>query len=147
MQKASPKAMTANLNDIALGDAPQPACTTAFTTASAQWKPAGDNLKTEWGENLDPNNVLPEYPRPIMEREKWQNLNGLWNYAITDINAAEPSSFDGEILVTFAIESALSGVQKPLTEKQLLSADVNEDTVIDIHDVIMLNQWLLVADM
>ena len=30
----------------------------AFTTASAQWKPAGDNLKTEWGENLDPNNVL-----------------------------------------------------------------------------------------
>ena len=50
----------------------------AFTTASAQWKPAGDNLKTEWGENLDPNNVLPEYPRPIMEREKWQNLNGLW---------------------------------------------------------------------
>lgn len=49
----------------------------AFSTANAQWKPAGDNLKTDWGIGLDPNNVLPEYPRPIMEREKWQNLNGL----------------------------------------------------------------------
>ena len=58
-----------------------------FTTASAQWKPAGDNLKTEWGENLDPNNVLTEYPRPIMERQKWKNLNGLWNYAITKKDA------------------------------------------------------------
>ena len=34
----------------------------------AQWKPAGDKIKTSWGEQLDPKNVLPEYPRPIMER-------------------------------------------------------------------------------
>ena len=33
----------------------------------AQWKPAGDRIKTEWGEKLDPANVLPEYPRPMME--------------------------------------------------------------------------------
>ena len=84
----------------------------AFTTASAQWKPAGDNLKTEWGENLDPNNVLPEYPRPIMEREKWQNLNGLWNYAIRPKGEAKPDTFDGDILVPFAVESSLSGVMK-----------------------------------
>ena len=40
----------------------------------AQWKPAGDKIKTVWAEKIDPNNVLPEYPRPIMERDKWQNL-------------------------------------------------------------------------
>ena len=48
----------------------------------AQWKPAGDRIKTEWGEKLDPANVLPEYPRPMMERKEWKNLNGLWDYAI-----------------------------------------------------------------
>ena len=42
----------------------------------AQWKPAGDKIKTTWGENLNPTNVLAEYPRPILER---QDLNGLWN--------------------------------------------------------------------
>lgn len=95
----------------------------AFTTASAQWKPAGDNLKTEWGENLDPNNVLPEYPRPIMEREKWQNLNGLWNYAIRPKNEAKPTDMDGEILVPFAVESSLSGVMKPLGQHKALWYD------------------------
>ena len=49
----------------------------------AQWKPAGDKIKTPWGEQLNPKNVLPEYPRPIMERQDWKNLNGSWNYAIT----------------------------------------------------------------
>jgi beta-galactosidase/beta-glucuronidase len=58
------------------------------------------------------NNVLPEYPRPIMERAEWQNLNGLWNYAILPIGKQTPSTFDGKILVPFAIESSLSGVQK-----------------------------------
>ena len=43
----------------------------------AQWKPAGDKIKTTWAEQIDPNNVLPEYPRPIMERKEWKNLNGL----------------------------------------------------------------------
>ena len=49
----------------------------------AQWKPAGDKIKTSWGEQLDLKTVLPEYPRPIMERNDWKNLNGLWKYAIT----------------------------------------------------------------
>ena len=48
----------------------------------AQWKPAGDKIKTTWAEQIDPNNVLPEYPRPIMERKEWKNLNGLWEYAV-----------------------------------------------------------------
>lgn len=86
----------------------------------AQWKPAGDKIKTVWAEKIDPNNVLPEYPRPIMERDKWQNLNGLWDYAILPMGQQEPQMFDGKILVPFAVESSLSGVQKELgKEKEL----------------------------
>ncbi len=78
----------------------------------AQWKPAGDKLKTEWGPKIDHENALPEYPRPIMEREQWKNLNGLWAYAIRPKGKVLPSSFDGKILVPFAVESSLSGVMK-----------------------------------
>lgn len=78
---------------------------------SAQWQPAGDRLKTKWASEIDVNNVLPEYPRPIMERAEWQNLNGLWDYAIVPVGQT-PASYDGEILVPFPVESSLSGVQK-----------------------------------
>lgn len=83
------------------------------TTLSAQWKPVGDRLKTEWGERLDPHSVLPEYPRPQMVRAEWQNLNGLWSYAIRPVGEP-PSEYDGRILVPFAVESSLSGVGKQL---------------------------------
>ncbi len=90
------------------------------TAAFAQWKPAGDKIKTDWAGKIDPNNVLPEYPRPIMERADWQNLNGLWDYAILPAGQAEPNSFDGKILVPFAVESSLSGVQKLVGENNEL---------------------------
>ncbi|MDR1369339.1 MAG: beta-galactosidase [Dysgonamonadaceae bacterium] len=90
------------------------------TVAFAQWKPAGDKIKTDWAEKINPDNVLSEYPRPIMERSDWQNLNGLWDYAILPAGQAEPNSFDGKILVPFAIESSLSGVQKPVGENNEL---------------------------
>jgi beta-galactosidase/beta-glucuronidase len=85
---------------------------TGSLNISAQWEPAGDKIKTIWADKINPQNVLPEYPRPIMERQNWQNLNGLWEYAILPIGHAEPATFDGKILVPFAIESSLSGVQK-----------------------------------
>ena len=78
----------------------------------AQWKPAGDKIKTPWAEQVDPSNVLPEYPRPQMQRSDWVNLNGEWDYAIQKKGLTEPASFDGKILVPFAVESSLSGVQK-----------------------------------
>ena len=80
--------------------------------AHAQWKPAGDKIKTSWAEKIDVKNVLPEYPRPIMERAEWVNLNGLWDYAILKAGLNEPTKFDGKILIPFAVESSLSGVQK-----------------------------------
>lgn len=89
-------------------------------TMFAQWKPAGDKIKTKWAETLDPKNVLPEYPRPIMERADWANLNGLWEYAILPEGQAEPKKFDGQILVPFAVESSLSGVMKPLGKENEL---------------------------
>lgn len=75
-----------------------------------QWKPVGERIMTQWGESLNPAAVLQEYPRPQMERTSWVNLNGLWNYAVTAKDADCPKSFQGKILVPFAIESALSGV-------------------------------------
>ncbi|WP_294080828.1 glycoside hydrolase family 2 protein [Proteiniphilum sp. UBA5384] len=86
----------------------------------AQWRPAGDKLKTEWTSSIDVNNVWAEYPRPIMERPKWKNLNGLWQYSITPLDTNSPQKNDGEILVPFAIESSLSGVQRRLTKDELL---------------------------
>ena len=80
--------------------------------AFAQWSPAGDKIKTQWGEQIDPNNVLPEYPRPIMERTQWMNLNGCWDYAIVPKGMEAPTVYDGKILVPFAVESSLSGVGK-----------------------------------
>ena len=86
----------------------------AYSFMVAQWQPQGDKIKTKWAETIDVNNVLPEYPRPIMERSAWKNLNGLWDYAILPIGENEPQQFDGKILVPFAVESSLSGVQKTL---------------------------------
>ncbi|MDR1097774.1 MAG: beta-galactosidase [Tannerella sp.] len=87
-----------------------------IVSAHAQWSPAGDRLKTEWTEKVDPQNVWPEYPRPLVERSQWQNLNGLWEYAVAPRGTAEPSGFEGKILVPFAIESSLSGVMKDVGE-------------------------------
>lgn len=84
----------------------------ALTSIYAQWQPQGDKIKTQWAEKVNPTNVLPEYPRPIMERSDWMNLNGLWDYAIRPRGEVRPDAFDGKILVPFAIESSLSGVQK-----------------------------------
>jgi hypothetical protein len=66
-------------------------------------------LQTRWASQVTPDRVLPEYPRPQLARKQWTNLNGTWNYAITAGDASRPTSFDGRILVPFAIESQLSG--------------------------------------
>jgi hypothetical protein len=69
---------------------------------------------TAWADKVAPAHPLPEYPRPQLERKEWVNLNGLWDYAVTEKDAAMPGHFEGQILVPYPIESALSGVRKPL---------------------------------
>lgn len=70
-------------------------------------------LKTRWTDEVDPEHVLPEYPRPIQQRAEWMNLNGYWQ---VDTSVKEIIPFGSElsdtILVPFAVESYLSGVMK-----------------------------------
>jgi hypothetical protein len=101
---------------------------------SARWQPVQGRLLTRWAAQLRPDSVLPEYPRPQLVRPRWQNLNGLWDFALIDaVNMAESvaaplasvpggegpatpipapaaSAFTARILVPFAPEAALSGV-------------------------------------
>ena len=94
-----------------------------FTNAQqASWKIVPGRIKTLWADSVNPGKVLPEYPRPQMQRINWQNLNGLWQYTILPKSGDEniPASFNGTILVPFAIESALSGVEKTVGKDSIL---------------------------
>jgi len=86
----------------------------------ATWAPVTGRIMTRWAAEVRPDLVLPEYPRPQMVRSAWANLNGLWQYAIGPKDAGRPESWDGHILVPFAVESALSGVGKPIGSDKAL---------------------------
>lgn len=85
-----------------------------------EWKPAKAPIMTQWGESLNPNKVLQEYPRPQLVRKEWINLNGIWNYEIRSKHLDIPENFSGKILVPFPIESALSGVGKSVGKENIL---------------------------
>lgn len=88
--------------------------------ADAAWHPAEGPLMTRWARLVSPTNALPAYPRPQMVRRQWQNLNGLWEYAVSDKGAAQAPAYSGRILVPYPIESALSGVMRPFLPTQRL---------------------------
>jgi len=88
----------------------------AVCAGAERWKVAEGPLVTRWAKDVSPDNALPEYPRPQMVRKDWLNLNGLWELAVTEKDAAKPASFTEWILVPFPIESALSGVMKRVDE-------------------------------
>ncbi|MGB3587166.1 MAG: glycoside hydrolase family 2, partial [Tunicatimonas sp.] len=88
--------------------------------APPEWQPQPVSITTQWTEDVSPKNAHQEYPRPQMVREQWLNLNGLWEYAITDKDGGMPNEYQGEILVPFPIESALSGVKKMVQPDQKL---------------------------
>lgn len=88
---------------------------------AADWKPAPAPLMTKWGKQITADKTpWAEYPRPQLVRKDWQNLNGLWDYAIRPKGEKQPDKWDGKILVPFCAESALSGVGKHPTEKDEL---------------------------
>src|SRR5260370_11237804 len=92
----------------------------AESLLAADWKGADNPLSTPWTAKVTAERPLPEYPRPQLERAKWTNLNGLWDYAIRAKGEARPAQFEGKLLVPFAVESALSGVKRPLSPDQRL---------------------------
>ncbi|WP_374945863.1 PA14 domain-containing protein, partial [Agreia sp.] len=71
-------------------------------------------MSTEWSEQVDPNNPLPEYPRPQLVRDKWKNLNGQWEFAGAAADAAVPTgqTLPETITVPYPIESVLSGIER-----------------------------------
>jgi hypothetical protein len=86
----------------------------ASSTQDSGWAPAGAHIKTRWAKEVRPGAPLPEYPRPQMVRERWVNLNGMWDYSIVGTEKA------GKILVPYPLESALSGVAGTLEPTQTL---------------------------
>ncbi|MBD5785658.1 glycoside hydrolase family 2 [Cellulosimicrobium terreum] len=71
-------------------------------------------IQTPWADDFDPENPLPEYPRPQLTRDAWRNLNGIWQFEPAESDAAVPSGrdLDEEIVVPYAVESALSGIER-----------------------------------
>ena len=94
--------------------------TLACWTLAGAYQVAGGHISSPWAETIDVDHVWNEYPRPLMQRNQWHNLNGLWQYAITDMQVGKPTQWDGEILVPFCLESDLSGVAKSLDQNQAL---------------------------
>lgn len=88
-------------------------------STAAEWQIKQGPMMTKWAENIDPSNVMPEYPRPQMQRDEWMNLNGLWDLRKGTIDEPYSATFsyDKEILVPFPIESALSGVMEKSDEQ------------------------------
>ena len=83
------------------------------------WDVVPGHIMTRWAKEVSPDGVWPSYPRPQMVRQRWLNLNGLWLYGITSRDDSV-ARFQGDILVPFPIESALSGVKRPLLPDQKL---------------------------
>ncbi|MEU1488947.1 PA14 domain-containing protein [Streptomyces sp. NPDC005776] len=71
-------------------------------------------LRTKWADKVGPKNALPEYPRPQLTRDKWQNLNGSWEFAAAEAGEQPPvgKRLGEKILVPYPVESQLSGIER-----------------------------------
>jgi hypothetical protein len=90
------------------------------TVAQAASPIPGTQLRTQWAAKVAADRVLPEYPRPQMSRKNWTNLNGSWEYAITESADPRPAAFTRHVLVPFSIESQLSGAGVWVSPQQRL---------------------------
>jgi autotransporter-associated beta strand protein len=87
---------------------------TSAASGGMPWQPRQAPLTTDWAQQVNPANVLPEYPRPQMVRSNWMNLNGVWHFQSGATNDPVPAgqNLAVVILVPFPMESALSGVMQ-----------------------------------
>jgi len=78
------------------------------------WQPKTPPLSTPWTDQVGPANALPDYPRPQLTRPRWQNLNGVWQFAPATAGETPPIGQDlaERILVPYPVESALSGIMR-----------------------------------
>jgi len=93
-----------------------------------------DHLLTRWGRALDPERVLPEYPRPQLVRDSYLNLNGRWEIAFRPLGDPEPREYDGQVLVPFSPEAPLSGVGRQLRPDEHLWYRRRVDLPAGFHD-------------
>ncbi|MEM9480704.1 MAG: sugar-binding domain-containing protein [Verrucomicrobiota bacterium] len=115
-------------------------------TWTGTWKPVKVPLDTPWTSKVDPENPLPEHPRPDFERESWMSLNGLWEYALEPVDfeymqgfidratmttGDAPSDWDGKVLVPFAIDSPLSGIMHVLRPEERIWYQRDFDLPVD----------------
>ncbi len=105
-------------------------------------RPTRRTLLTHWGERLDRDSPLPEYPRPQLRRTSYLCLNGPWEYAVTT-SQASPDRFDGTITVPFSPEAPLSGVGRVVTPDEVLHYRrrfrIPEGWVADTDDHVLLH--------
>jgi hypothetical protein len=92
----------------------------APAAAAPAWTPKPAPMTTPWTNQVPVDNPLPEYPRPQLTRPDWQPLNGIWDFAVTSRDAGQPASFGEQIRVPFVPESALSGIQRKITQNDKL---------------------------
>ena len=85
-----------------------------------QHKKGVDDIVTPWAAKLDRNNPLNEYPRPVMERNKWMNLNGIWEFHERIPGDILPAGrkLKEKIIVPYPWESELSGINRQLDSKR-----------------------------
>ena len=82
-----------------------------------------------------------DYPRPNLKRTRWQNLNGMWSFTVTDLNQTVPDRYDRQILVPYPVESSLSGIEKRIEPTMYMwyqrewhfeDTDFDQNTSIDL---------------
>ncbi|MEC3978528.1 LamG-like jellyroll fold domain-containing protein [Amycolatopsis sp. H20-H5] len=92
----------------------------AAPSADPGWKRLTPPLTTPWTNQVSPSNALPDYPRPQLTRDRWQNLNGVWQFAAATPGQAPPTGAGKDlaerILVPYPVESALSGIMRHETQ-------------------------------
>lgn len=76
-------------------------------------------MLTEFGEKIDKNCPLAEYPRPQFVRNSYINLNGCWKCEFSK-SSELPSDFKTDITVPFSPETPLSGFGRVLEPTEYL---------------------------